>query len=185
MTDELDLGMRAALAAAEIEVGRAGFLRHVHEVGRAEIPHLKLVAVIADPRPVAVKAVRRDLKVEVFRQHTRVSIDAGGRVVTGNVEPAMVHHVIQVHADAETMRRLDQTQQVGLRSVKSADRSALILAAEIERVEQIVAHRETAARLGGRRNPDRVVPGFRQFGHFRRDLVPGRVEILEHRFTAQ
>ncbi len=185
MADELDLRMRAALSAAEVEVGRAGFLRYVDEIGRAQVPHLELVAVITDARPIPVETVRCDLQMEILRQHARVEVDGRGRIVTGDVETPVVHHVVEVDADAETVRRLDQTQQVRLRAVERADRAFLVLAAEVEGIVEIVTHRQPAAGLGGRRNPDRIVPGLGQFGHPGGDLVPTRVEILQHRLRAQ
>ncbi len=130
---------------AEVEVGRAGFLGDVHEAGRAQVPDLELVAVVADAGPVAVKTVRGDLEMEIFRQHAGIKVDGRRGVVTGDVEAAVVHHVVEINADAEAVRGFDQAQQVGLRAVEGGDRALLVLAAEVERIEQIVTDRQPAA----------------------------------------
>ena len=97
----------------------------------------------------------------------------------------MVHHVVEINADAETVRRLHQPQEIGLRAVKRADRPFLVLAAEIKRIKQVIAHRQPAACLGRRWNPEGIVTGFRQFWHLGRDLVPTRVEVFEHGLRPQ
>ncbi len=54
-------------------------------------------------------------------------------VVARHVEPPVVHHVVEIDADAEAVRRFDEAQEVRLRAVAGGDRALLVLAAEIER----------------------------------------------------
>ena len=185
VADELDLRMRAALGGAEVQVRGARFLGDVHEARRAQVPHLELIAVIADARPVAVETVGGDLEMKILRQHAGIEVDGRRGAVTRHVEPAVVHDVIQVDADAEAVRRFHESQEVGLRAVVGGDGAFLILAAEVEGIKQVVAYRQCTAALGRRRKPDRIVPRFGQLGHLGGDLVPTRVEVLQHRLRTQ
>ncbi len=119
--------------------------------------------------------------MKILGQHPGIKVDGSRRAVPRHVETPVVHDVVEVDADAEAVRRLDQPQQVGFRPVEGGDGALLVLAAEVERVENVVADRKAATGFGRRRNPDGIVPGLGEFRHLRGDFVPGRVEILQHR----
>ena len=81
------------------------------------------------------------------------------------------------------MGHLDEPEQVGLCAITSSDRTALILAAEVEAIPQIVANGKSAAPFGGGREPERIVTGLGQLRHLQGDLVPVGIEVLEHGLT--
>ena len=185
MAHEFDLRVPVTLVGPEIVILEipGGLLRDVHQIRGAQIPHLPLVVVIADPTPVAVKPVLGHLQVEILGQHPGVQVDRRGRVAAGHLEAAVVHDVVQVDPDPEAVGGGDQPQQVGLRAIESGHAAALILAAQIKRIKQIVAHRAAAAGLGGRWQPERRVPRLCQIGDFRLNLRPARIEILQQRLA--
>ncbi len=72
LPNELDFWERSAFGQTEVVIGRAGicftrFLRNVDQIGRAQIPDLPLIGIIADARPVSIKPILRQLQVEILR----------------------------------------------------------------------------------------------------------------------
>jgi len=65
------------------------------------------------------------------------------------------------------------------------DGAALILFAEIERIELIVADRKNAGPFRGRRKPQAGVACFSDFRHFLNQIAPTDIEYFQHRFAAR
>ena len=149
IADELDLGEGAALGSSVVEVGGAGFLGDVDEVGEAEVLDLPGAAPVAGVVPFAVKAFLGAPQVEVFGEETGVDVDGGVLVEAGHIEGAVVHDVVEVDADAEAVGDGDQLVEFGLGSVAGANRATLLEAPEVEGIPQVVADGEAAAALGG------------------------------------
>ncbi len=184
MPDELDFGEGRALAGAEVVVRRPGLLRDVDQVGQPEILHLPGVVVVANVVPLSIETVLGQLEVEILRDEPGINVDRRPGVITGDVKRIVIHDVVEIDANPETVRDFDQAKQFRLRPVAGADRAALIFAPEIEPVPEVVADGKSAAPFGRRREPDRVVTGFGQLRHFLGDFVPVGVEILDHRLAA-
>ena len=77
----------------------------------------------------------------------------------------MVHDIIEIHADAEAMRRFDHLEQLIFGAVFGGHRAALVFIAEIKSVELIVPDRIDAATFAGRRQPQAGVPGLGDLRH--------------------
>ena len=92
----------------------------------------------------------------------------------------MVHDVVEIDANSKLMGHLNHLQELGFGAPVRSNRSALVLVAQIEGIEEIVSDGGTATALGGRRQPEAGVAGFGDFGHFLNEVVPGNVKKLEH-----
>ena len=182
MPDKRNLLVRVAFGGAEIGVGR--FLGDVDQARQVLVLHLPGIAPVAGVVPGPVESVLRDLQVEVLRQHARIDVDRGVFVVAGNVECPVVHDVVEVDAQPEAVRRVDQPQQFFLGAVARASAGALRISAEVEGIPQVVAHGQIAAGLLRRRQPERGEAVFGDLGNLGADLLPVHVEELEHDFRA-
>ena len=177
--------MGGALARAVVGVGR--FVGNVDEVGQSEILHLPGVAPIAGIVPLAVEAVLGLPEVKILRHHAGIKLglpfapDRGVLVEAGHGEGPVVHDVVEVDSDSEPMRHFHHVPQLGFGAVAGAHGVALVLGAEVVGVPEIVADGQPAGGFGRGRQPEGVVAGLGQLGHFPRHLRPGDVEILEHR----
>ena len=89
--------------------------------------------------PFAVKALLRDTQVKVFWYHSWVDVDRSVLVVSRNIESSVIHNVVKIDSDTEAVCGFDQLQQLGLSAVSRTHRVALVLAAEVKRIPQIVA----------------------------------------------
>ena len=181
---KLDFRRGTPLGEPEVFVRRAWLLRDVNEVRETEMLHLPRAAIVARVIPFSVKPILRDPQVKILRHESGVDVHRRALVEARHVERAMIHHIVEIHADTETVCRLDEPQQIRLRAVARAHRAALILRAEIERIKHVVAHAQPAAALRRRRHPDRAIARLREFRHLERDLAPARVEILQQRLRA-
>ena len=177
VTDERDFGVRASLRRTEVAVGR--LVRDVNQVGQVLVLHLPRVAPVLRVVPFPVEPLLGHAQVEILGQHAGIDVDRRVGVVAWNVERPVIHDVVEVHAHAEPMRRLDQTKKLFFRSIPGLDRASLVLAAEIEGVPEIVTHRRPAAALLRRRQPKRRVTDFGQLRNLLGNLFPGVVEELE------
>ena len=178
MPDEARLGAPRSLGQAVVLVGR--LVREVDQVGQAQVHDLPGVGPVARVVPLAVEAVLRPPQVEILRHQAGINIHRRVLVVGGNVEGAVVHDVVRVHAEAEPVRRLHHVQQLGLRAVARGHRAALAAPAQIEGIEKVVADRQPAAALGRGWNPQRGVAGLGQLRHLVRQVAPAGVEDLQH-----
>ena len=143
----------APFGRAEVLVGR--LVGDVQQIREPQMHHLPSVLPIAGVVPFAVEPVGGGAQVEIFGDHAGKDVRRRGFVVARHVVGAVVHDVVEVDADAEAVAQLDQVVQVRLGTVARGDRSALVAAAQIERIEQVVAHRISAVRLCRRRQPQR------------------------------
>jgi hypothetical protein len=84
----------------------------------------------------------------------------------------MVHDVVEVNAQPEAMRDSDHFHKFILGAVPRSYRPALVLVAQVERIEQIVPDRKPAHRLGRRRQPQARITRLRNFGNLLGDLSP-------------
>ena len=142
-----------------------------------------LVVPILDVRPVPVPAAG-GLQVEILRPQPGKEIGRRIDVVAGHHPFAVIHHVVEIDANPEPVRRLDHLQQFRLRAVLRGDGAVLVLVPQIKRIEKIIAHRQRAAALGGLGQPEAGVAGLGQFGHLLGQVGPLHLEQLEHRLAA-
>ncbi len=171
----------AAFGRTEILVGR--FVGDVQQVGEPQVHHLPGVVPVAGVVPLAAEPVGGGAQMEILRHHARKNVRRRGLVVQRHVVGPVVHDVVEIHPDAEAVAQFDQTVQVRLGAVARGDGSALVLAAQVKRIKQIVPHRIAPVGLGRRRQPQRRIPRFRQLGHLVGDFVPTGVEKLQHRLA--
>ena len=183
MPDEERAARRAAVARAEVDVRI--FLRDVHQTGERIVLHLVGVVEVSDVVPAPVKRPGHDPQMKIPRHHARIVIRRRVPVVARHGEAAMVHDVVEVHAQPEAMGQFHGAQQLRLRAVARAHRALLILVPQIEWVKQVVADGEDAPTLGRRRQPERGVTGLRDLRHLHHQLVVIHVEELEHGIRAQ
>ena len=92
--------------------------------------------------------------MKILRNQPGIGINWGGGVEAGHVKRVVVHDVVEVDADSKPVRDFDHAQQVCFGAVTGADRSALIFAAEIESVPQIVTDRKSATAFRWWRQPE-------------------------------
>ena len=183
IADKFDLGKGVAFIGTEVEISRAWFLGYIDQVCEPKVLDLPRAIPVARVVPFAVKALLRDTQVKVFWYHSRVDVDRSVLVESGNIESSVIHNVIKIDSDTEAVCGFDQFQQLCLCAVSRTHRVTLILASKIKRIPQIVADREPTTSFGGRRQPERRIARFCQFGHFTSNLCPVRIEILEHRLA--
>ena len=144
------------------------------------ILHLPGAAPVHGVAPRAIEAVLGFLEVEVFRKHARINIHRGVFVIAGHAERAVVHDVVEVDADAETMRGFDQAEEFLLGAVAGAAAGALGMAAEIKGVPEIISDGQITAGLLRRRQPHRAVTDLGDLRHLVDHFLPGVVEVLEN-----
>ncbi|MCX6948020.1 MAG: hypothetical protein NTU87_09250 [Verrucomicrobia bacterium] len=72
-----------------------------------------------------------------------LSLAAGWRVfvVTRDVKGPMVHNVVKVDANAESMSYLHHVEKFGLGAVAGTNGVALVFLAEVERIVHVVSDR--------------------------------------------
>ena len=175
--------MSRPLACAEVGVRR--LVCDIDQVGKSEVLHLPSAAPVPRIVPFAVETVLGHPQVEIFRHHAGIKLGLifaagrGGFIESGNVKGPVVHDVVEVDADAEAVRRFHHVLQVGLGAVTRADRVALVLLPEVERIPHVVADRKAAGSLGRWRKPKRTVARLGQLGHFAGDLGVRDVEELK------
>ena len=173
------LRRRAAFRRTEISVG--AFVRHIHQAKQRPVLHLPDIVVVRDVVPVPVEASGDGLQMKIPRHGSRKQIRGHAGIVARHVSGAVVHHVVEIDAQPEAMRQCDHALQFILGSVTRGRGAALVLVAEIERIEEIVADGEAAIALGRRRQPQAGVTRLGDLRQLLADLVPRKVEELEHR----
>ena len=178
MAHEAGLGTPGALREAVVLV--RSLVGDVNQVRQAQMDHLPGVAPVPAVVPLAVETVLGAAQVEILRHHAGIHIYGRDFVVGRNVERPVVHDVVHVDADAKPVRGLNQVQQFRLGAVPGRDEPPLAAAAQIERIEKIIAHGKAAATLGRWRQPEGGIAGLGQLGHLVGDLLPTGVEVLEH-----
>jgi len=184
LAEEERLVGRAAFGGAEVFIDAATFVREVDEAGERAMLHLPLVIPVGDVVPVAEGAVGLTFQVKIRHGESGIHIGRRAGVVAGDVEAAVVHDVVEIDADAEAVRGLNDLQQLCLGAVTGGHGAALVFVAEIEGVEHIIANGKDAAGLGRGWKPEAGVTGFGDFGYLRDQLIPVHIEQLEHRFAA-
>ena len=179
MPDEDRLGRGAAERRAEVAVDRSGFGGKVNQSAERFILHIKLVAVIFHARPVLIK--RADgLQMKILRDQAGIIIGRRAGVETRHRERAMVHDGIEINADAKPVRHLHNLLKLRLRPPMRGGGAGLVHIAQVVRIKLVVADGVNAAALCWWRQPDRVIAGLGDLGHFLDEVGPGDVEQLEH-----
>ena len=156
-------------------------VRNINQIRQPQMHHLPRIIPVPRIVPLPVKPVLRLAQVEILRRHPRIHIHRCGLVIPRNIKRPVVHNIIRIHPNPKPVRHLDHVEQLRLRAVAPSYGAALIPPAQIERIPQIVAHRQPPAALRRRRNPNRGISRFRQLRHLVGHLPPARVEILQHR----
>src|SRR5712672_14072 len=95
-------------------------------------------------------------------------IEVCGRagVVAGNVESPMVHDIVEIDPNSESMGGFNNFQQLVLGTPMSGHSPALVFVSEVEWIKLVVTDRKDAAPLGWGREPQAGVAGFGNFRHF-------------------
>ena len=184
LPNELNLGKSRAFRRAKVLIGRARLLRQVDQIGKVTMLDLPGIVPVRDVIPFPIEPFLGQTEMEILRHQSGISVDRSRGVISGNVKRVVIHDVVEVNANPKAMRDFDEANQVRFRSIARADRAALILAAEIKSIPQIIANGKAATSFGRRREPERIVTGLGQLRHFQGDFVPVGIEILEHRFAA-
>ena len=185
VADERKLRVGRAFRWSEVCVGC--LVRDVDQVGQPQVLHLPGAAPIAGVVPLAVESIFGFPEVEILRHHAGIELglpfasDRGVLIEAGDVEGPVVHDVVEVDPDPEPVRHFHHVPQLGFGAVAGAHRVALVLRSEVEGVPEIIADGQPAGGFGRGRQPEGVVAGLGQLGHFPRHLRPGDVEKLEHR----
>ena len=173
---------RVMIALAVAEAGVVVALLRDVLAERIAVQHLPLVGPVR-PAVVFVGGFRRALEVEILR-HEPVGLQRARRA--GRHRAAVVRHdVVEIDAQAEAMRHFDEVEQFGFRPVLGGDGAVLVLGAQVEAVVAIEAHGQSAAGLERRRQPQRRVARFGQFGNPAGQFRPARVEVLEDHFAGR
>ena len=86
--------------------------------------------------------------MEILRSHPGIDIDGGALVISRDVEGPVIHDVVEIDADTETVRGGDELQQFRLGAVAGANTAPLILAADVEGIPEVVSNGKSAATLG-------------------------------------
>ena len=132
MTQKRDLGIPIAFVGTVVLIGC--FVRDIDEVGQTQVLHLPDILPVTRVIPLAIKTFFGDTEMEILGQHARINIDGRVFIETRNIKGPVIHDVIEIDANAKTMRDADHFQKFRFRAVAGADRVALILAAQIEGV---------------------------------------------------
>ena len=150
LPDEAGLRRGAAGGRAEIAIHRTRLRREINQAAERLILHIELIAVVLHAWPVLVK-ISRSLQMKIFGLKTRIKIGGCVRIIAWHGERAVIHDVVEIHADAKAMRHPHHFLQLRFRAPVRRRRARLINVAEIKRIVQIVADGIHAAALRGRR----------------------------------
>ena len=192
---------------AEAEVGilvRLRGLAHEGQVGARDVPVAGLVGdvqqvaqgVLLDGAMISTvvmltgdgagfleKEALRD-EVKILGQHVGVKGDRRIGVAARHPERIVIHHIVEIDADAEPVRGLHQLQQFMLGAIPGGDGAVLVLIAQIEPIVQVVAHRPLAACLVRNRDVNRAIPDLCHVRHPLGNFPPGRAEPLHAHLRA-
>ena len=169
-----------------IETHIRTFLRDVPRKG-IPVQHLPLIAVVDAvarlfPAFRRIDGLAHEMKIlrhkarHVWKKNARSHIVQRPRVVR--------RHVVEIHPQPEPMGYFHQPQKVRLRPIARRHRAGLILVSKIETIQRIVAHRiRPRCALGRLRQPERCIARLRHLRDAPLDLLPRRIEILEHRLA--
>ena len=91
--------------------------------------------------------------MKVLRPHSGIEVVGREIVEAGHVEGPVVHDVVEVYPDPETVGGLDHAVELDLGSIAGVEGAALFLASQVERVPEVVAYRKPAASLCWGRQP--------------------------------
>ena len=160
------------------------FVRDIDQPQQTQILHLPHVVVIANIADVAEEPAGDRAQMKVARDHAGINIRGNKFIVAGHLRAAMVHDVVEVNPQPEPMRDAHHFEEFVFCAVARANRSALVLVAEVKRIEEIVAHRKPAHGLGRRRQPKAGVTRLSDLRHLLRHLGPRLIEQLEHGLAA-
>src|SRR4051794_2580432 len=114
-------GFGSGCAFGEPEVCIWSFVGDIDQATEAEVLHLPDVVIVANIADVAVKAVGSDAQMEIARDHARVMISGSVRIISGNIETAMIDDVIEINAQTESMGDADHLKQFLFGTVMSGD----------------------------------------------------------------
>ena len=123
-------------------------------------------------------------QVKVRGHGAGIEVRRHAGIVAGHVASAVVHNVVEIRSQPESMRQRHHSLKFLLRAVASGDGATLVLVAEVERVERIVTDGKATVTLGRRWEPEAGVTGFGDLRDLLANLVPGKVEQLKHRFAS-
>ena len=180
MADAGPLAVVVALGVSKAGVVIA-LLRDVLAEG-IPVQHLPLVRP-SRPAPVFIRRARSPLEVEILRNEAVGLQRAGG---AGRHRSAVVgHDVVEIDAKSEPVRHFDELEQLGFRSVLGREGPVLVLAPQIEAVVAIEPDGQPPPRLERRRQPQRRISGFGQFGNPAGQFRPRGVEVLEDHFAGE
>ena len=160
-------------------VGIRGLMGNVDEVSEPEVLHFPRTAPVARVVPLAIKSVFGPAKVEIFGHHARVYLDRCVLVVARHIEGPVVHDVVEINANAKTVRHFHQIEQVGLSAVTRAYGVALVLRPKVEGIPEVIADRKSAGSFRRRWQPQGRVSRLDQFGHLVGNFGPAGIEILQ------
>ena len=180
LAQEGNLVRGVAFGDAEVFVHRTAFVREINQTRQRTMLYLPEIPEITDVIPIAERAVGLAAQMEILHGQTRIKIRRRAAVVTGNVKAAMIHDIVEIHAQSEAMRCLDHELQLCFRAVTRRNCAALIFVAKIKRIKQIVTDREHAPGFGRRRQPETRVTRLGDFRHLGGEFVPVHVEQLKH-----
>ena len=110
LTQKGNLVRCAAFRETEILIHGTALVREINQTRERTVLHLPFIAPIADVIPVAIRAVSLATQMEILHGQPRIKIRGRAAVVTGNVKAAMIHDVVEIHAQPEAVRRLDHVQ---------------------------------------------------------------------------
>ncbi len=153
VAQELDFVGRGAFPGPEVAVGGSRLGSNVDEVGQSEVLNLPLAPPFANVVPFAVVAFIGPPDMKVLRPHPGIEVVGREIVEAWHVECPVVHDVVEVYSDPETVGGLDHAVELDLCSIAGAEGAALFLASQVERVPEVVAYRKPAASLGWGRQP--------------------------------
>ena len=75
------------------------------------------------------------MQMKILRRQAGIQICGSGCVVARDIESTVVHDVIKINSDAESMSSLDDLQELSFGPVACANGTALVFITEIERIE--------------------------------------------------
>ena len=154
LPDKFDLGKGRSFGETEILVGCSRLLGQIDQIGEVPVLHLPGVVPIGDVVPFPIEPFLRHAQVKVFRDQAGINIDRRRCVVARHIERIVIHHVVEIDADAEAMGGFDQAHEIRFRAITGAHRAALIFAAQIKAIPNIITDGKPAAAFGRRRQPE-------------------------------
>ena len=171
----------AFVLADGVEAGVRAFLGDVPGEGVA-VEHLPLVVVVDAVARLSPAAAFAPDQVEILRHEARHARQQGARRHVVERPRAVGHDVVEIDPHPEAVGRFHQAEQIGLGPVAGGHGAGAVLVPEVEAVDRIVADRVgPRGALRRLRQPQRGVARLRDLRHAAGDLLPARVEILQHR----